>query len=82
MGVGNALGLSLVNELDIRIPLNRAYGIHYLVPVRPCDYADLSRSGLDYILDRIEEDGLVGDRDELLLLRGAAEALCRCRRKV
>jgi len=81
MGVGNALGRSLVNELDIRIPLNRAYGIYDLVPVRPCDYADLSSTGLDYVFNRIEEDGLVGDRDEMLLLRGAAEALCRGRRK-
>jgi len=61
--MSKALGLSLVDELDIGIPLGRAYGIYYLVPVRPCDYANLSRSGLDYILDRIEEDGLVGHRD-------------------
>jgi len=76
MGVGNALGLSLIDELDFRIPLDKPYGIHDLVPVGPCDYADLPCSGLDYIFDGIEEDGLVGDRDELLLLLGEVPKPC------
>ncbi len=66
--MGQPFWLSLIDKLDISIPVNFFNSLDYLILVRADYDAYIVNPRLNNVLNGIEEDGLIGYGDELLLL--------------